>query len=64
MVKRLCIIALALMGYVCLYAQNPVMVMESSFKVKANDTVSYYFSFAAGDQGVDLQPPQPGRLCR
>lgn len=52
MVKRLCIIALALMGYVCLYAQNPVMVMESSFKVKANDTVSYFFSFAAGDQIV------------
>lgn len=32
------------------FAQSPVLVMESSFKVKAKDTVCYYFSFAAGDQ--------------
>ncbi|MCQ2283530.1 MAG: hypothetical protein MJZ57_01370 [Bacteroidales bacterium] len=42
----LCVLAFANVAF----AQSPVLVMESSFKVKAKDTVCYYFSFAAGDQ--------------
>ena len=33
-----------------IYAQSPITVMESSFKVKAKDSVSYFFSFAEGDR--------------
>lgn len=45
-----------LAAFLCLlqmaFSQSPIVVMESSFKVKAKDSVSYYFSFAAGDQIV------------
>lgn len=45
---RLCLFLLCLTGLV--NAQSPVVVMESSLKVKAKDSVSYYFSFAEGDK--------------
>lgn len=48
--KRLACLLLLLGCLSAISAQEPVVVMESSFKVKAKDSVSYYFSFAAGDK--------------
>lgn len=52
MLKRFLVSVIMLLAIQGMIAQTPVTVMESSFKVKANDTVSYFFSFAAGDQIV------------